>query len=68
VDIDPETFKDWCNAHGFLPIRRVERRSSTMLSLSIRRPAKERSLNSSWSLLTRRVEQAGWVTGTLLKC
>jgi hypothetical protein len=19
VDIDPETFKDWCNAHGFLP-------------------------------------------------
>jgi hypothetical protein len=19
VDVDPETFKDWCNAHGFLP-------------------------------------------------
>jgi hypothetical protein len=19
VDINPETFKDWCNAHGFLP-------------------------------------------------
>jgi hypothetical protein len=19
VDIDPETFKDWCKAHGFLP-------------------------------------------------
>jgi len=19
VDIDPKTFKDWCNAHGFLP-------------------------------------------------
>jgi hypothetical protein len=27
----------------------------------MRRPAKERSLNSSWNLLTRRVEQAGWV-------
>ena len=43
VDIDPETFTDWCSLHGFLADSRGERRSSTMSSLSIRRPVKERS-------------------------
>ena len=47
ADIDPETFIDWCNGHGFRADAWAERRSSTTSSLSIGRRAKERSSNSS---------------------
>ena len=50
ADFDPETFIDWCNLRGFQANSSRERRSPSMSCSNIRRPAKERSSNSSFQI------------------